>query len=112
MKNWGYKIHDDRSIIWEEGDFSLIRQIRMEEPSICLCISCGTCSSGCTTAQFDEFSLRRIIINLQRGRIKEIQKEIDKCLLCGKCILACPRGVNTRNVILSIRKELKKNVLY
>ncbi|MHC1708048.1 MAG: 4Fe-4S dicluster domain-containing protein [Bacteroidales bacterium] len=111
MKDWGYKIHTDRSIVWEEGDFSLIKKIRVAEPTVDICISCGSCASGCTSAQFTDFSLRRIIVNLQRGRVGEVRDEVDKCMLCGKCILACPRGVNTRNIILSIRKELKKNVL-
>jgi heterodisulfide reductase subunit C len=28
-------------------------------------------------------------------------------MLCGKCQLACPRGVNTRNVILTIQRALE-----
>ncbi len=112
MPRWGYKIHEDRQVIWEEGDFSLVERIRLAEPSLCLCISCGTCASGCTAAQFTDFSLRRVIIQLQRGRLEEVRKEIDRCMLCGKCILSCPRGVNTRNLVLSIRKELSGDVLY
>jgi heterodisulfide reductase subunit C len=30
-------------------------------------------------------------------------------MLCGKCTLACPRNVNTRNVILQIRKYFDIN---
>ena len=26
------------------------------------------------------------------------------CMLCGKCLLVCPRGINTRHLILSIGK--------
>jgi len=106
VKKWGYKIQEDRSLVWEEGDFRLVEQLRKQEPSVDICISCGTCSSGCTTAQFTDFSLRRIIINIQRGRTGEVKVEINKCMLCGKCILACPRGVNTRNIILMARKLL------
>lgn len=110
-KKWGYKIQEDRSIVWEEGDFTLFNKVRQAEPSVGICISCGTCASACTAAQYTDFSLRRVIVNLQRGRLENIRKEIDRCLLCGKCHLACPRNVNTRNVILMIRKELKENVL-
>lgn len=111
MKNWGYKIQEDRSIIWEEGDFSILLKVRQAEPSVNVCISCGTCSSACTAAQFTDFSLRRVIINLQRGRLDDVRKEIKCCLLCGKCQLSCPRNVNTRNVIIQIRKELQENGL-
>jgi heterodisulfide reductase subunit C len=38
----------------------------------------------------------------------EIESEIKKCMLCGKCYLACPRGVNTRNVIIQINKAIEK----
>jgi heterodisulfide reductase subunit C len=27
-------------------------------------------------------------------------------MLCGKCILVCPRGVNTRNVVFAAREAL------
>jgi heterodisulfide reductase subunit C len=30
-----------------------------------------------------------------------------KCMLCGKCQLVCPRGVNLRNLILSIHTALE-----
>ena len=29
------------------------------------------------------------------------------CMLCGKCQLVCPRGINTRHLILSIGKVYK-----
>ena len=29
-------------------------------------------------------------------------------MLCGKCQLVCPRGVNTRNVILLIKKGISQ----
>jgi len=27
-------------------------------------------------------------------------------MLCGKCLLVCPRGVNLRNVVMLIKKAL------
>ncbi|MCX6270772.1 MAG: (4Fe-4S)-binding protein, partial [Bacteroidetes bacterium] len=92
--------------IFEQGDFSLYDKVAAAEPSIRLCISCGTCASGCTSAQYVDFSLRRIIVLLQRGLLADVRKEISCCMLCGKCILACPRGINTRNLVLVLRKQL------
>jgi heterodisulfide reductase subunit C len=43
---------------------------------------------------------------LRRGEVKNLQTEIDKCMLCGKCMLVCPRGVNLRNVAMLIKKAL------
>jgi heterodisulfide reductase subunit C len=45
---------------------------------------------------------------IKQGEIEGLSKEIDKCMLCGKCILVCPRGINTRHVVMLIKKELAK----
>jgi heterodisulfide reductase subunit C len=29
----------------------------------------------------------------------EIQESVYRCRFCGKCFNACPRGVNTRNIV-------------
>jgi len=42
------------------------------------------------------------------ARLQDLKKEIEKCMLCGKCQLVCPRGVNLRNLILSIHSALEK----
>jgi heterodisulfide reductase subunit C len=33
---------------------------------------------------------------------------MEKCFFCGKCQLVCPRGVNLRNLILSINNAVVK----
>ena len=33
-------------------------------------------------------------------------EELSKCMLCGKCRLVCPRGINTREIVLTIKKHL------
>jgi heterodisulfide reductase subunit C len=45
---------------------------------------------------------------LRRGETTSLAKEIDKCMLCGKCMLVCPRGINIRNVIMLLKKEIVK----
>jgi Fe-S oxidoreductase len=30
--------------------------------------------------------------------------QLKSCMLCGKCHIVCPRGINTRHLILSICK--------
>ena len=32
--------------------------------------------------------------------------EMNKCMLCGKCRLLCPRGINTRGVVMLIKRKL------
>jgi heterodisulfide reductase subunit C len=46
------------------------------------------------------------MILIRRGENQQAKEEIGKCMLCGKCFLACPRNVNTRNVIINIKKAV------
>jgi heterodisulfide reductase subunit C len=108
MINWGFQIQKDRQIDFDQNNRDIAAEVAELEPSINLCISCGTCSATCSAGQFTDFSLRRIILLVKRGELEGLETEISKCMLCGKCQLACPRSVNTRNVILQISKALQK----
>jgi len=108
MINWGFTIQQDRQIDFDRNDLNVSMEVEKHEPSIKLCISCGTCAATCSAGAFTDFSLRRIILLVRRGEIEGLESEVSKCMLCGKCQLACPRGINTRNVILQISKALQK----
>ena len=43
---------------------------------------------------------------MRRGEYREAYEQMDKCMLCGKCRLVCPRGINTRAVVMKIKREL------
>jgi heterodisulfide reductase subunit C len=107
MNKWGYSINKDNQIHVDSGDIETLARIIDLEPSLKLCFSCGTCAGSCSAGNFTELSLRKINLLILRGEaIKKVQDEIAKCMLCGKCTLVCPRGVNTRNLIMSIKKVL------
>jgi heterodisulfide reductase subunit C len=108
MINWGFSIQQDRQIDFDKNDMRVLKEVEVKEPSVKLCISCGTCAATCSAAAFTEFSLRKIIILVRRGELDGLGKELSKCMLCGKCQLACPRNINTRNVILQTSKALQK----
>jgi heterodisulfide reductase subunit C len=103
---FGYSLQKDRQIDFDANDMSIVNRISELEPSFKICIGCGTCAATCTSGQFTDLSLRRIITSLKRGVYAGIADEIEKCMLCGKCQLACPRGVSTRSLLLAIRKSL------
>ena len=86
---------------------SVAQRITAMEPSFRLCIGCGCCTSTCSANTFTEFNLRKIQLQVNRGELKTLRSEVEKCMLCGKCQMVCPRGVNTRNVILSLFKTLE-----
>jgi len=108
VKDFGYKISKDRQIDFDNTDKRFARYVRRHEPSFNICIACGTCTATCSAGNFTEISLRKIIHLVKLGDTEGVKSELSKCMLCGKCFLACPRGVNTRNVILKISQAVEK----
>lgn len=111
MNKFGFSLSKGRQINYDTNDRSIAEFIYSHEPSFRACIECGGCASTCTAGSFTRFSLREINILIKRGENAEVRDEIKKCMLCGKCILVCPRGVNTRNVLLLAREafSVKEN---
>jgi len=108
MEKFGFTVMKERHIDYDSNDKRIAEYINEREPSFRICIECGCCSATCTTGNFTRFSLREIHILLKRGENDMVREQIMKCMLCGKCILACPRGVNTRNVIMLAREAFQK----
>jgi len=109
MIDFGYNISNDNQIDYDNTNKSVAAYIRSKEPTFDLCISCGSCASTCSAANKTDFSLRKINILIKRGEITGLEAEIKKCMFCGKCQLVCPRGVNTRKLILFIIRALEKH---
>jgi heterodisulfide reductase subunit C len=107
MNRFGFAITRGRMIDFDANDRRLAEIVLEKEPSFSLCIACGCCAGTCTASEHNGFSLRRINISLKRGENDIVRQEIAKCMLCGKCSLLCPMGVNTRNVVFTVRKTLK-----
>jgi heterodisulfide reductase subunit C len=108
MEQFGFTILKERHIDYDGNDKSIAAYISEREPSFRVCIECGCCSATCTTGNFTRFSLRELQILLKRGENELVRGQIKKCMLCGKCTLVCPRGVNTRNVIMLAREAFQK----
>jgi len=108
MEKFGFSLSKARVIDYDANDRSIVDYIIDREPSLKFCIECGCCTATCTTGNFTDFSLREIHILLKRGENEQVRQKIKKCMLCGKCILVCPRGVNTRNVVSLARQAFRK----
>ena len=106
MPDFGYQINKSSRIDLDKNNLDTAAQIAKMEPSFRLCIGCGCCTSTCSANNFTVFNLRKIQLQVTRGELKDIRSEVEKCMLCGKCQMICPRGVNTRNIIISIFKAL------
>ena len=108
MPDFGYNISNDNQIDYDNNNKSVAEYISSKEPTFNLCIACGSCAATCSAAKQTDFSLRKINILIKRGEITGLEAEIKKCMFCGKCQLVCPRGVNTRKVILYIIRAFEK----
>ncbi len=105
MIDWGYTISKDKTINFDANDRGLGTAIAVKEPTFRICISCGSCGGTCTAAQFTNFSFRKLIALVKRGELSGLEKEISKCMFCGKCGIVCPRGVNTRHILLLLHEH-------
>jgi heterodisulfide reductase subunit C len=110
MNKFGYTISKQRQIDFEANNRDIADYISGREPSFRVCIECGCCTATCTTGNFTSFSLRELQILLKRGENDKVRENIMKCMLCGKCTLVCPRGVNTRNVVTLAREAFQNKM--
>jgi heterodisulfide reductase subunit C len=110
MDKFGFTISQQRQIDFEANSRDIAEYISEWEPSFRACIECGCCAATCTTGAFTYFSLRELQILLKRGENDNVRETLKKCMLCGKCTLVCPRGVNTRNVITLAREAFQNKI--
>lgn len=108
MKDFGFKVMKEEIIDYDRADFRIAESLISQEPSVALCIGCGSCTGTCTTGHFTEFNIRMIHTLVRRGETRRLKTELKKCMFCGKCQLVCPRGVNLRNLILSLNKAIEQ----
>jgi heterodisulfide reductase subunit C len=102
--NFGYSINQSHKIDLDKTSRDVAVRVLQHEPSFAACIGCGTCMATCSAGRFTAFNLRQLQLMVMRGQTGKLRAEAEKCMLCGKCQLICPRGVNTRNVVLAIHR--------
>ena len=100
MIDFGFRKNASSTIDLNRTDTKLFEKVCREEVGVRTCMACGSCSASCTAAEFSGMSVRKVILALQRGQ--DIRPMLSKCMLCGKCQMVCPRGINTRKLILSV----------
>lgn len=98
--DFGFSAAPARSIDLDKPLFSEIELIFEKVPSLHRCISCGQCAAICTAGHFTKMQFYKINLKAHRGESEYLKELAEKCMLCGKCQLACPRGVNIRHGIL------------
>ncbi len=104
MINWGYSTLQTRHLDLDKADYRKSVAIFSEDERLRACIGCGGCAGSCTAGAITDFNFRKLHTLIRRGDYTNALQEAEKCMLCGKCTLICPRGINTRKVVIAIKK--------
>jgi len=108
MRKFGFSISQTRAIDLDQVDFANLDELREVVPTFMVCINCGACTATCSAQQFTDFNIRKAKTLFMQAQYDGLAKQLDKCMLCGKCTLVCPREVNLRNSIVNMRRILTK----
>ena len=108
MAGFGYTLTKSSRIDLDSRDLQKWNSLVTLEGDVLKCMACGSCTASCTAGKFAKTSLRSAILSLQNGQEKQAMEFVQSCLLCGKCLMVCPRAINTRNLLLSISKIYSK----
>lgn len=106
MKDFGFSISKGRQLNFDEMKTDKVEKLLELVPSYKLCIGCGGCTASCSAAGFTDFNIRKIHTSFLRAQYDGLDEQLKRCMLCGKCLLVCPRGVNTRSLIMNMRRIL------
>ncbi|MBQ9888968.1 MAG: 4Fe-4S dicluster domain-containing protein [Bacteroidales bacterium] len=106
MIDFGFQKAKSSTVNLDNVDMRLYYALAEKEPDIKRCMECGSCTAACTSGPFNGMSLRQVIHGLQRGT--DVRQMVSGCMLCGKCSMVCPRGINTRHLLLTISRIYTK----
>lgn len=104
--DFGYSISRPRAVDIDKNDMGVARQVLRDMPELQSCIGCGGCTATCTAGNLTQYNFRKVHTLVRRGEYQGAYDEMNKCMLCGKCRLVCPRGINTRGVVMMIKRLL------
>jgi len=104
MIDFGFKRAASNTIDLDKVDMGLYRKLSEVEPDVRKCMACGSCTAVCTGNPFSGMSLRKVILGMQRGT--PLRPMLEGCMLCGKCTMSCPRGINTRHLLLCLERVI------
>lgn len=108
MNRFGFTLSPSSAIDLDKIDRTLFDELCRIEPDALRCIACGSCTATCTASGYSGMSVRKMLLNLQRGKVDETVRMMSACMLCGKCSMLCPRGIKTRRLILTVSRLYKK----
>lgn len=105
---WSYgPLNNGRVVDFDKNDMTVAAELNRRVETLNTCIACGLCTSTCSGGAFSDFNIRKLQTLVRRGVYFEATLEAQKCMMCGKCVIVCPRGINLRKVVLQIRALIR-----
>jgi heterodisulfide reductase subunit C len=76
-----------------------------------LCLTCGTCTSGCPASELFEMDPRKLVRMLVLGMDQEIKSTdwVWVCTMCMRCINACPMKVDIPKLVYNLRGAVPRD---
>ena len=108
MVDFGFGLVPSSRINLDLFDREKYEKLVAMEPDAKIFMACGSCTAVCTAGQFTPTSFREAIEDVFNAKDDKALEALKACQLCGKCSMVCPRGINTRHLILSITKVYSK----
>ena len=83
-----------------------VREILPDQGNLNLCLTCGTCASGCPATGLEDMDPRKFLRMAVFGLDDEIAGHpwVWMCSLCMRCKYACPMGINIPGLVHEARK--------
>ena len=99
----------------KESDKEWILKIMKENPSLYVCIQCGTCTEGCPVAPMSNgrYNPRLMIEKILLGQKEMLEDNCDSniwlCSTCQQCVEQCPQKIELTEIFVSIKNECFEN---
>jgi len=106
--SWDVLISEDL----KESDKEWILKIMKKNPSLYVCIQCGTCTEGCPVAPMStgKYNPRLMIEKILLGQKEMLEDDLDSniwlCSTCQLCVEQCPQKIELAEIFVSIKNEL------
>ena len=73
------------------------------------CMQCGACTGACPWTEIRSYSPRKVLraIALDQATNVSVDQASWTCASCNSCVEQCPRGINTIELIKSVRRMLQ-----
>lgn len=81
MNIFGFKLSASSAINLDKVDRSRFESLCAIEPDARRCMACGSCSATCPAQEFSGMSMRKVLLDLQRGREDEAIRLMSACML-------------------------------